>query len=152
MSKAEGCIVPPWWHRQEWCVPVLALPLGTWPRVPDLLHIRSVQMFWLQFTGCHWGQLGLSSYGGTRNRIFPLPAQLRALSGCYWLICRTRCLYECIGKCRALSHKFLLSFFHNCLSCAWVRCSTKFSCTLEKLLQVWAGFWASWHFDPLGAK
>lgn len=83
MSKAEGCIVPPWRHKQEWCVPVLALPLGTWLRVPNLFHVRSVQMFWLQFTGCHWGQLGLCFLWWDKEQNFPFASTAQ---GTAWVL------------------------------------------------------------------
>lgn len=48
------------------------------------------------------------------------------VAGCYSVICRTRCLYECKGEGKTLSQKLLLSLFDNCLFCCWVRCSTNF--------------------------
>lgn len=78
----------------------------------------------------------------------PSPAQFRALAGCVSLICRTRCLYECIGECREVPAFPLSELPLLCLA----EVLSQVFLHLEKLLQVWAGFWGSWRLHPLGAK
>lgn len=125
-------------------------------RVPNLLHIRWGIRVAPDVPRCfgHSLQAGTEdswasvSYGGARHRIFPFASTIQ---GTGWMLLTYVWDKVLVWVYRRMQRSSCFPSFKLPLLCLGEVLNQVFL-HLEKLLQVWAGFWASRHLHPLGAK